>query len=135
MAINRHRLRRRPRRRCHRRYRPNPIPNPSRFRPLTPLLCASAALLAACAGQSPQTPAAPPTPTTLDAATVQNLREAIAKGGMPPMVLTVANCKAEHERLRKQGVEFTQDPIERYGTVDASFRDPSGNGWKMIQSR
>lgn len=76
-----------------------------------------------------------PDQPTLDAATVQNLREAIAKGGMPPMVLTVANCKAEHERLRKQGVEFTQDPIERYGTVDASFRDPSGNGWKMIQSR
>src|SRR5689334_18748989 len=70
-----------------------------------------------------------PDQPTLDAATVQNLREAIAKGGMPPMVLTVADCKREHERLRKQGVEFTQEPIERYGTVDASFRDPSGNGW------
>ncbi|MEI2720011.1 MAG: VOC family protein [Gemmatimonadales bacterium] len=33
------------------------------------------------------------------------------------------------------GVEFTQEPIERYGSVDAGFRDPSGNGWKMIQAR
>jgi hypothetical protein len=33
------------------------------------------------------------------------------------------------------GVEFTQEPIERYGTVDAGFRDPSGNGWKMIQAK
>jgi hypothetical protein len=31
-------------------------------------------------------------------------------------------------------VEFTQEPVERYGTVDAGFRDPSGNGWKMIQA-
>jgi hypothetical protein len=32
------------------------------------------------------------------------------------------------------GVEFTQEPMERYGTVDAGFRDPSGNGWKMIEA-
>jgi hypothetical protein len=31
-------------------------------------------------------------------------------------------------------VEFTQEPVDRYGTVDAGFRDPSGNGWKMIES-
>ena len=31
-------------------------------------------------------------------------------------------------------MEFTQEPIERYGNVDAGFRDPSGNGWKMIQA-
>jgi hypothetical protein len=37
--------------------------------------------------------------------------------------------------MRGAGVEFTQEPIERYGNVDASFRDPSGNGWKMLQAR
>ena len=25
--------------------------------------------------------------------------------------------------------------VTLYGTVDAGFRDPSGNGWKMIQLR
>jgi len=25
--------------------------------------------------------------------------------------------------------------VDRYGTVDAGFRDPSGNGWKVIQAR
>jgi hypothetical protein len=25
--------------------------------------------------------------------------------------------------------------MDRYGTVDAGFRDPSGNGWKMIEAR
>jgi hypothetical protein len=31
-------------------------------------------------------------------------------------------------------VQFTQEPVARYGTVDAGFRDPSGNGWKMTEA-
>ncbi|WP_133479575.1 VOC family protein [Cognatilysobacter segetis] len=76
-----------------------------------------------------------PQPPTVDAATAQALREAVAKGAMPPLVLVVDDCRATYERLRDAGVEFTQAPVERYGTVDAGFRDPSGNGWKLIQSR
>ena len=59
----------------------------------------------------------------------------VAKGAMPPLVLVVNDCRAVYDRMRKSGVEFTQDPVDRYGTVDAGFRDPSGNGWKMIQAR
>jgi uncharacterized glyoxalase superfamily protein PhnB len=59
----------------------------------------------------------------------------VAKGAMPPLVLEVDDCRAAHERMQGQGVEFTQEPTARYGSVDASFRDPSGNGWKMVQSR
>ena len=76
-----------------------------------------------------------PGPPVLDDATAQALRAIVAKGAMPPLVLTVADCRAAYERLKGQGVEFIQEPIERYGTVDAGFRDPSGNGWKMIQAR
>ena len=75
-----------------------------------------------------------PEQPTLDAATVQALREIMAKGGMPPLVLVVDDCRAAYENMRKRGVEVTQEPVERYGKVDASFRDPSGNGWKLIQS-
>jgi catechol 2,3-dioxygenase-like lactoylglutathione lyase family enzyme len=71
----------------------------------------------------------------IDAGTVQSLREIVAKGAMPPLLLMVDDCRAAYDRLRARGVEFTQEPIERFGTVDAGFRDPSGNGWKMIQSR
>jgi catechol 2,3-dioxygenase-like lactoylglutathione lyase family enzyme len=70
-----------------------------------------------------------------DAATAQALRAILAKGAMPPLVLTVADCRATYDAMRKLGVEFMQEPIDRYGTVDAGFRDPSGNGWKMIQAR
>jgi hypothetical protein len=37
--------------------------------------------------------------------------------------------------MRASGVELKQEPVDRYGTGDASFRDPSGNGWKMIEAR
>jgi catechol 2,3-dioxygenase-like lactoylglutathione lyase family enzyme len=76
-----------------------------------------------------------PQPPTVDATTAQTLRECVAKGAMPPLVLEVDECRAAYEAMRGAGVEFTQEPIERYGNVDASFRDPSGNGWKMLQAR
>ena len=69
----------------------------------------------------------------VDEATVQALNEAVAKGAMPPLVLVVDDCRAAYDEMRGRGVEFTQEPTERYGNVDASFRDPSGNGWKMLQ--
>jgi len=76
-----------------------------------------------------------PQAPVLDAATAQTMREAVAKGAMPPLVLVVDDCRAAHARMLARGVEFTQAPVERYGAVDASFRDPSGNGWKMIEAR
>ncbi|MET3918924.1 catechol 2,3-dioxygenase-like lactoylglutathione lyase family enzyme [Variovorax sp. OAS795] len=76
-----------------------------------------------------------PGPPVLDAATAEAVRAIVAKGAMPPLVLTVADCRAAFDRMRARGVEFTQEPVERFGTVDAGFRDPSGNGWKMIQGR
>ncbi len=76
-----------------------------------------------------------PGPPTVDDATAQRLREAVAKGAMPPLVMTVADVRAAHARMKAAGVEFTQEPVERFGSVDASFRDPSGNGWKLVQAR
>ncbi len=76
-----------------------------------------------------------PGPPVLDEATGQALRALVAKGAMPPLVLSVNDCRAMCEQIRAKGVEITQEPVDRYGTVDAGFRDPSGNGWKMIQAR
>lgn len=76
-----------------------------------------------------------PGPPMHDAATAQTLKAMVAKGAMPPLVLSVRDCRGAFEQMKARDVEFTQEPIERYGTVDAGFRDPSGNGWKMIQAR
>ncbi len=76
-----------------------------------------------------------PGPPVHDAATAETLQAMVAKGAMPGLVLVVDDCRAAYDRMRALGVEFTQEPTERYGTLDAGFRDPSGNGWKMIQAR
>ena len=76
-----------------------------------------------------------PGPPVHDAATAEALQAIVAKGAMPPLVLVVDDCRGACKRMREQGVEFMQEPVERFGTVDAGFRDPSGNGWKLIQAR
>jgi len=76
-----------------------------------------------------------PGPPTVDAQAAQMLQALVAKGAMPPLLLEVKDCRAAYEQMREKGVEFTQEPVERYGSVDANFRDPCGNGWKMSQSR
>src|SRR5579872_1817327 len=76
-----------------------------------------------------------PGPPVRRRATAETAQARVAKGAMPPLVLVVDDCRAAYERMRAKGVEFIQAPTERYGAVDASFRDPSGNGWKMIEGR
>jgi catechol 2,3-dioxygenase-like lactoylglutathione lyase family enzyme len=74
-----------------------------------------------------------PGPPLHDPHTERALRELLAKGAMPGLVLYVDDCVATYERLQAAGVEVTQAPTERFGQVDADFRDPSGNAWKLIQ--
>lgn len=76
-----------------------------------------------------------PQPPAVDKATANTLDALVAKGAMPPLVLIVRDCRSAYEALSAKGVEFTQEPTDRFGSVDASFRDPSGNGWKLIQAR
>ena len=76
-----------------------------------------------------------PQEPVLDAATAATMATLVAKGAMPPLVLTVADCNATYATLKAKGVEFIQEPIARFGSVDANFRDPSGNAWKMVQAR
>lgn len=76
-----------------------------------------------------------PGPPMVDKDTADTLDAAVANGAMPPLVLTVGDCRAAYERFSAKGVEFTQEPVSRFGNVDASFRDPSGNGWKLVEAR
>jgi len=76
-----------------------------------------------------------PESPVLDAGSASTLRALVAKGAMPPLILQVADVRAAAAAMKARGVEFTQDPVERFGSVDAGFRDPSGNGWKLVQSR
>jgi catechol 2,3-dioxygenase-like lactoylglutathione lyase family enzyme len=76
-----------------------------------------------------------PGPPVLDEATAQTVAAMVAKGAMPALVMVVKDCRASFKEMQARGVEFTQEPVDRFGSVDAGFRDPAGNGWKMIQAR
>ena len=76
-----------------------------------------------------------PGPPVLDAASAEALHALVAKGAMPPLVLEGDDVRATYERMKAAGVEFTQEPVARFGSVDANLRDPSGNAWKIVQGR
>ena len=104
-----------------------PTTNPSRFRPLTPLFCASAALLAACAGQSPQTPAAPPKPTTLDAATAARVCQAAGLPALPGLRITAATLVAGGtQRARLPNGQEVGDPLPEHCIVTGRLDERTG---------
>lgn len=56
----------------------------------------------------------------LDAATADTMRQMVAKGAMPPLVLVADDCRATYDLLRAKGVAFVQEPITRFGGTDAN---------------
>jgi catechol 2,3-dioxygenase-like lactoylglutathione lyase family enzyme len=63
------------------------------------------------------------------------VRRALAAGSMGGFGIATDDCRAEHERLAKLGVEFVQEPAERPYGVEAVFRDSSGNWLVMVEPR
>lgn len=61
------------------------------------------------------------------------LREMLSKGLGSGGIVTVEDCRASYDELRDRGVEFSEEPTEHFYGVDAAFRDPSGNQWRMMQ--
>jgi catechol 2,3-dioxygenase-like lactoylglutathione lyase family enzyme len=61
------------------------------------------------------------------------LREMLSKGLGAGGILTVDDCRATYDELRSRGVEFSEEPTEHFYGIDAAFRDPSGNQWRVTQ--
>lgn len=74
-----------------------------------------------------------PGPPLVDEATAKGMREAIARGYYGLGALATDDCRATYERLEARGVEFTEEPHERFYGIDSAFRDPSGNYWRLTQ--
>ena len=51
-----------------------------------------------------------PKPPTLDEATAQTVREIVAKGAMPPLVLSVDDCRGAYQRMSADGVGSPSRP-------------------------
>jgi catechol 2,3-dioxygenase-like lactoylglutathione lyase family enzyme len=74
-----------------------------------------------------------PAPPAIDPESAQRLMELVNKGAMGPGILRTDDCRKTAKELQDRGVEFTQEPDERFYGIDAGFRDPAGNEWRLVQ--
>jgi catechol 2,3-dioxygenase-like lactoylglutathione lyase family enzyme len=69
----------------------------------------------------------------LDDATAEQVRELVTKGAMGGIILTTDDCRATYDELVAKGVEFTEEPEERFYGTDCALRDPFGNSIRITQ--
>ena len=69
----------------------------------------------------------------MDEETSNQLRAIMAKGVLGAGVFNTDDCRATYEELKAKGVEFMQEPSERFYGVEAIFRDNSGNWFSLTQ--
>jgi len=75
-----------------------------------------------------------PGPPAHDDATAEQVRELITKGATGfALGLTTDDCRKTYETLVARGVEFTEEPTERFYGVDCGLRDPLGNNIRIVQ--
>jgi catechol 2,3-dioxygenase-like lactoylglutathione lyase family enzyme len=74
-----------------------------------------------------------PAPPVMDAATAEQVRALVAKGVLGPGSLVTRDCRKTAAELKARGVEFLEEPEERFYGVDAGFRDPFGNHWRLTE--
>ena len=76
-----------------------------------------------------------PGPPVMDDHTAGQVRELMSKGFAGTIFLTTDDCQASYEELKARGVELTEAPEERPYGIDAGFRDPSGNSFRLTEVR
>jgi catechol 2,3-dioxygenase-like lactoylglutathione lyase family enzyme len=74
-----------------------------------------------------------PGPPPLDPGTAERVRALVAEGAMGGLIFGTDDLQGTYEELRSRGVEFHQEPMERPYGMDAAFRDPFGNSFRIAQ--
>jgi hypothetical protein len=74
-----------------------------------------------------------PGPPVIDDQTASEIAALTAKGFAGTVFLTTDDCQKSYEELSARGVEFTEVPEQRPYGIDAGFRDPSGNSFRLTQ--
>ena len=69
-----------------------------------------------------------------DEATKEQIRDLVTKGATGfSLGLTTDDCRGLYEELKAKGVEFTEEPTERFYGIDCGPRDPFGNSLRISQ--
>ena len=71
----------------------------------------------------------------MDEGTCANLRKMVGEGKMGAGVFSTADCHKTYEELKAKGVEFSQEPTDRFYGIEALFKEDSGNWFSLSQSK
>src|SRR2546423_3435834 len=75
-----------------------------------------------------------PGPPAYDGDTAAEIRELVTKGAAGGgLIFETDDCRRTYESLKAKGVEFTQEPEERFYGIDCGLRDPFGNPIRITQ--
>lgn len=74
-----------------------------------------------------------PGPPMFDEKTRAEIDALMSKGYAGTIFLSTDDCQASYDELRARGVEFVDEPTEQPYGIDSSFRDPSGNHFRLTQ--
>lgn len=74
-----------------------------------------------------------PGPPAMDDETAGQIRDLLGKGVVGMAIFTTADCRATYDDLSARGVEFTQEPVERFYGTDCAIRDPWGNHIRITE--
>ena len=74
-----------------------------------------------------------PGPPVFDDDTRSQIQALLARGASGGLFFATDNAQATYEELKGRGVEFSQEPTEQPYGIDAGFRDPSGNHFRLAQ--
>jgi hypothetical protein len=76
-----------------------------------------------------------PGPPVFEEETRNQILALLAKGAAGGLFFATDDVQGSYEELKGRGVEFAQEPTEQPYGIDAGFRDPSGNHFRMAQLR
>ena len=75
-----------------------------------------------------------PGPPAHDEATAAQVRELVTKGATGfSLGLRTDDLQKTYEELKAKGVEFTDEPTDRFYGIDCGLRDPFGNHLRLVQ--
>jgi len=77
-----------------------------------------------------------PGPPAHDGETAEQIRELVTKGALGMAgIFVVDDVHKVYEELVAKGVEFTEEPTERFYGTDCGLRDPFGNALRIGQPK
>jgi catechol 2,3-dioxygenase-like lactoylglutathione lyase family enzyme len=76
-----------------------------------------------------------PGPPAVESKIAEQIQSLVSTGHASVGAFATKDCWATYRELKAKGVEFIEAPEERFYGIDAAFRDPFGNHWRLTQRK